>query len=137
MINPRNRRATAWWGALVLWVAFPVLVFPMWPQFVVAALVGAAILYGIKAAVFYVTLGRTTLHEPAGSGFVDLDMFEQEVFEQADGSANDEFRSAIDELRTRYGARVPVQVIQTFVHNRLSSIQAEKKRILADADRQG
>jgi hypothetical protein len=115
-----------------------------WSQFVIAALAGAGVLYAIKAAVFYVVLGRTTLHEPAGSGFIDLDMFEQEMFERADGSANDgsgnandEFQRAIREFRTRYGARVPVQVIQTFVRNRLSSIQKEKKRILTDADRQG
>jgi hypothetical protein len=93
-------------------------------------------LYAIKAAVFYVALGRTTLLEPSGSGFVDLDMFEQEVSERVDSGGN-EFASAIGEFRRRYGTRVPVQVIQTFVRNRLSSIQTEKKRILADADRQG
>jgi hypothetical protein len=105
-----------------------------WSQFAIAVLAGAGVLYAIKAAAFYILLGRTTLHEPAGSGFIDLDMFEQEMFERASGCSNEDFQHAIREFRRRYGRRVPAHVIRTFVDNQLSSIQKEKKQILADAD---
>jgi hypothetical protein len=133
-----------WWGVFAIWSAFSLLVSVAWPQFLIAGLAGVVVLYAIKAGVFYVVLGRTTLHERAGSGFVDLEMFEKEMFELGEngsiedsGNVNEEFQQAIREFRTRYGQRVPAEVIRTFVRNRLSSLQRAKKRVLSDADRQG
>lgn len=122
-----------WWGVLVMWSAFSLLVSATWSLFLIVGLVGVGVLYAVRAALFYVVLGRATLYERPGSPFVDLDMFEQQLFEETDGNATDE----LQELRKRYGARVPVEVMQTFIRMRLSSVQKDRQRILADADRGG
>jgi hypothetical protein len=125
-----------WWGVLAVWVLLSLAMWPEWPDFVVAITLGYAVLHGMKVAFFYVTLGRTTIREAAGSGFIDLDMFEQQVFEQ-NPSADADFQKTLAEFRTRYGSRVPALVMQKFVDAQLAAVRVEKKRLLLDADTQG
>ena len=97
--------------------------------FVISVVALGAILIGIRMLVLYVVLGRPTLYERRGSGFIDLDMLEQEVVD-----ADAEFLS---ELRKRYGRRAPEAVVRAFIDRKLANTRAEKQRILAAADRGG
>lgn len=140
--NPLERAAwyrlakLCWWIVAGVWLLLSAAIAETPSAFAIAALIGAAILYAIKSAVFYVVLGRTTLREPAGSGFVDIDGVEQLMFEQ-NVARDDQLQRELDDLRRRYGRRVPVDVVKGFVDNRLALIRKQKRQLLADADREG
>lgn len=126
-----------WWASAGLGVLLASLVSTTWGDFLGIGLVIALVLLGIKKAVYYVMLGRTTLHERPGSGFIDIDMFEREVSERSDGLQSDSFSKALTELRARYGRRAPASVVRNLVDRQLSEIRNEKKRVLGAADRDG
>jgi hypothetical protein len=60
-----------------------------------AIFVGVVVLYAIRVAVFYVALGRTTLRERDGSGFVDLDVFEEGIFGRSGGDSDQNTQQAL------------------------------------------
>jgi hypothetical protein len=122
-----------WWAAAAIALLIDLLAADTFFGFVAIALVCAAVLFGIRSAVLYVTLGRPTLFERPGSGLLDLDEIEQELL-----SRDEDFEvSDFAELRRRYGRRAPATLAKEFVDKRLARARAEKKKILANADREG
>lgn len=97
--------------------------------------IGVVLFIGVKSAVLFVVLGRTTLHERPGSGFIDLDEFRQEMLVR--GSLDDSMSAEFDKLRERYGRRIPAPILQGWLDRSLSDLRDEKRTVIADADRQG
>jgi hypothetical protein len=144
LTHPLERRPwfrvvrVGWWVTAAILILFAAAITPTWSAFVVAAMVIVGVLIGVQRVAFYILLGRTTLWEPAGSGFIDVDVFEEEVADRSSiVEANERFTAVLRNLRSRYGRRVPVDVIRGSVERELSSIQEEKRRVLVDADSKG
>lgn len=137
-VHPIERKAwfrrakICWWGAVGLWLILSWLVFPDPGSAFTSSLFGLLLLGGLRAAVLYVVLGRPTVRERIGSGYVDLDELEEEVFPSAPTNGA-EFAA----LRTRYGRRVPTQVVKAFIDQQLAGVRAEKRQAFQDLDRQG
>jgi hypothetical protein len=126
-----------WWGFATLGVTSAAFRADTLPEFLGYTLLIAVALVVVRKATYYVMLGRTTLYEPAGTGFIDLDMFEEEVSARSDGSEDETLKKAVAGMRARYGSRAPVSVVRAVVDRELSNVRSEKKRILSEADRDG
>ena len=81
----------------------------------------------------YVSRAATRVHEPAGSGFVDLAVLERSL---SDGGA-DAFPQEFASLRSRYGPRVPASIVKAITDRELAKIQETKRQILSQSDSEG
>ena len=125
----------AWWSGLAIWILVVSLATQSGQSWLIASAIGVAVFVGIKSMTFFIVLGRTTLRERPGSGFVDLDEFEQDMI--ARGSLDGDLSVEFQELRRRYGRRIPAATLRGYVDQSLSKARDQKRVIIADADRQG
>ena len=124
----------SWWSAAAIALILSILVADTFASFTIFVLVFGGVLFAVRTAVLYVVVGRPTLYERAGSGFVDLDMLEQELSTSPDGWQPPE---AFLELKRRYGRRAPADVVKALIDRELARTRNEKHRVLAAADREG
>lgn len=141
--HPLERKAwyrlakVLWYLALALWGAFSWIAFPSSDVAVEAALIGAAVLLALRVTVLYVVLGRWTVRERPGSGFIDLDVFEEQLLSSGRGDITESNRRSLQDLRKLYGRRVPAKALQEFIDRQLSNAAALRRRILKEADSKG
>jgi hypothetical protein len=102
--EPSPANVAAEWAAVVVALLFSIVMATAAEAiaFAVSALTLGATLIGIRMAILYVVLGRPTLYERKGSGFVDFDLLEQEVLNR-DGDAGQAHDDFFSEIRRRYG----------------------------------
>jgi hypothetical protein len=124
-----------WWTGLALWVLAVSLVTNSLQSSIIGYAIGVALFIALKSAVFFVVLGRTTLHERPGSGFIDVDDIRQEMLAQ--GSLDDAMSDGFEELRKRYGRRVPAPILKGWVDRHLNELRDKKRTAIADAESRG
>lgn len=124
-----------WWSGLALWVLAVSLMTNSLQSWIISCGIGVGVFIAAKSAVLFVVLGRPTLHERPGSGFVDLDDIRQEMLAQ--GSLDDAMSDGFEDLRKRYGRRVPAAILKGWVDRHLSDVREKKRTVIADADRRG
>ena len=141
--NPIQRSAwfrlgqIVWWSGLALWVLGVSAITNDAQSWIVGCAIGAALFLALKSAVFFIVLGRPTLHERPGSGFIDLDEFRHRQEMLAKGSLDDAMSGELEEIRRSHGRRVPAGIMKSWADRRLSEARDKKQQVIADADRRG
>jgi hypothetical protein len=123
-----------WIFGLLIWCGLSLMIAPDAGSAVTAMIVGAGLFYGMRMLVFYVWLGRPTLRERPGSGFVDLDEFEEELLGR---SVSTDQLTELKNLRLRHGRRVPADVVRGWINVGLETARNNKQRLMADLDNKG
>ncbi|MCU1327834.1 MAG: hypothetical protein JWN34_3204 [Bryobacterales bacterium] len=92
---------------------------------------------------YYITLGRTTAFEPAGSGFVDVaDM--DDVFINCRSNNPEQYASVIEPYlvswKKQYARRIPQSVFNQFserISKEISELQVKRRQVVHDAMKDG
>jgi hypothetical protein len=107
------------------------------------ASVSALAFFLLRKGFYYTTLGRTTVHEQPGSGFLDLDDLKSD-FDSLKASSPEQYQSLVapflDTWKQQYCRRVPVQAYQVFrkrVDAELEELRTKKQKVIDDAAKKG
>lgn len=137
--HPIERKAwfragkVVWWTSIASGCLLAGVIAPSLGEFVGASLVVVAIMLGLRSLFYYIALGRPTLFEKPNSEFVDLEVLEQTLIE----AGNEVDSSKFENLRSRFGSRVPRQAMRAFIETQMSKSKAKKQEVLREADRTG
>jgi hypothetical protein len=105
--------------------------------------ISVVILIAAKKVFYYVTLGRTTAMEPAGSGFVDVGGME-DTFTTLRSNSPDLYQSVVEPYLTswkrQYGRRIPRTAFNEFqerVNRELSDLGQKRQKLFDEATKAG
>jgi hypothetical protein len=96
-----------------------------------------------KKGFYYITLGRTTAMEPAGSGFVDIGGMEN-TFATLRSNDPEQYKTLVEPYLTawkkQYGRRIPRKAFNEFqqrVDKELSDLGQKRQKLFDDAQKAG
>jgi hypothetical protein len=105
--------------------------------------ISVVLLIVAKKGFYYITLGRTTAREPAGSGFVDIGGME-DTFATLRSNDPEQYKSLVEPYltawRKQYGRRIPRKAFNEFqqrVNKELSDLGQKRQKLFDDATKAG
>ena len=109
----------------------------------ITGVVATAILILLRKGFYYVALGRTTVAERPGTGYLDWDELNAS-FEQLRATYPDMYKSAVEPFLTswkqQYGRRVPVHAYEALRKRaaaELEQLRSKKQQVIDDAAKRG
>jgi hypothetical protein len=107
------------------------------------AAISVGLLVVARKGFYYITLGRTTAMEPAGSGFVDIGGMEH-TFATLQSNDPVQYKSLVEPYLTawqkQYGRRIPRNAFNEFqqrVNKELSDLHQKRRKLFDDATKAG